>query len=146
MSTGSRTSTPFPFDRDAELREAGRCTVVVAPPLDVLGFFAAEAEEPRVREDLAAEDLAAGLLERDAFEPLAADVLELDVVDFFALDGLEREAPLLALADAFRADALTLVADLPASAMPAHPPVNVPERVALSGSRCFRLGQAASAA
>src|SRR4051812_38875318 len=94
---------PFPFVRDA----AGRCMVVVAPPLDVLGFFAAEA---RVREDLAVA-LFGVFFAPDVAEP-----------DFFALDGVERDVPLFALVDAFRADALTLVADLPASAMPAHPP------------------------
>ena len=89
-------------------------------------------------------------------EVLAPEVvaLELRELEVLALELLTRDIPapevlvpevpelrdpaLLARATVLRAADVALVATLPASAIPAHPPVHMPERVVRLSPRCFR--------
>src|SRR4051794_5092311 len=69
----------------------------------------------------------------------APDVLAPEVLapDVLALELLPPAAELLVRSDVFRGAVFSLVSS-PASAIPAHPPTHVPERVVRFGSGCFR--------
>ena len=113
---------------------------VLRPDADVLEAFVVEAFDPDVLEPVA--------LVREALVPevlvLEVLALELRARDVPAPEVLVPEVPdlrdpaLLVRAAVLRAADVTLVAALPASAIPAHPPVHMPERVVRLSPRCFR--------
>jgi hypothetical protein len=129
--------------RDVVEPEVRARAVVLRPDADVLEAFGVELFEPELLVPPAlppvvrVRDVVALLaLVRLALEVLARDVPppEVLVPEVPAL----RVPALLVRAAVFRAADVALVATLPASAIPAHPPVDVPERVVRLSPRCFR--------